>query len=150
VSYGESGNNRIDDFLYLPQFTASAYYDLNNSQVIGFAPSALANNNLKWETTISQNIGMDASLYNNRLQLSLDAYTNTTRDLLLDVVVPSTSGYRSQLQNVGETQNYGIELQLSGTPIDKGDFRWTASFNISYNRNMIEELGAQESFLYSS
>lgn len=150
VSYGESGNNRIDDFLYLPQFTASAYYDLNNSQVIGFAPSALANNNLKWETTISQNIGMDASLYNNRLQLSLDAYTNTTRDLLLDVVVPSTSGYRSQLQNVGETQNYGIELQLSGTPIDKGDFRWTASFNISYNRNMIEDLGAQESFLYSS
>lgn len=150
VSYGESGNNRIDDFLYLPQFTASAYYDLNNSQVIGFAPSALANNNLKWETTISQNIGMDASLYNNRLQLSLDAYTNTTRDLLLDVVVPSTSGYRSQLQNVGETQNYGIELQLSGTPIDKGDFRWTASFNISYNRNMIEDLGTQESFLYSS
>lgn len=150
LSYGTSGNNRIRDFLYLSQFTPSAFTALNNAQVIGFAPAALANENLKWEAIISRNIGIDAGFFNNRLQVSVDLYTNSSKDLLLDMPVPTTSGYTSQLQNIGETSNRGVEIQLSGIPVDRGDFTWNANFNISYNRNTVENLGPIQSFLYRS
>jgi TonB-dependent starch-binding outer membrane protein SusC len=151
ASYGTSGNNRIDDYLYLSVFNASAFYGINNQQVIGFAPVSLANGLLKWEATISRNIGLDVGLFNNRVQFSVDAYQNSSKDLLLDRVVPSTSGYTTQTQNIGETLNKGIEVQVSGTPIDRGAFRWDVNFNISFNRNEIVSLGpGQTSFLTSS
>lgn len=151
ASYGTSGNNRIDDYLYLSVFNASAFYGLNNNQVIGFAPASLANGLLKWEATIARNAGLDIGLFNDRVQLSVDYYQNSSKDLLLDRVVPSTSGYLSQIQNVGETLNKGFEFQLTATPVNSGAFRWDASFNISFNKNEIVSLGPdQTSFLVSS
>lgn len=151
VSYGTSGNNRIDDYLYLSVFNPSAFYALNNSQVLGFAPAALANANLKWEATVSRNIGLDMGFLNNRVQLSLDYYYNSSKDLLLDVNIPPTAGYPIQTQNIGETLNKGFELQLGGTPINNSQFRWDANFNISFNKNEIESLApGQKSLLVSS
>jgi TonB-linked SusC/RagA family outer membrane protein len=151
ASYGASGNNRIDDYLYLSVFNPSAFYAINNSQVIGYAPAALANANLKWEAIIARNIGADVSLFNGRLTLSLDYYRNSSKDLLLDRVIPPTSGYTIQTQNIGETLNKGIELQIGGTPYHKGDLRYDANFNISFNKNEIVSLGPdQQSFLQSS
>lgn len=158
VSYGQAGNNRIPDFLYLSQYVSNpalspvnAFYSIDNGIIPPFYSPDLANENLKWETTISQNIGFDISLWRNRFSLSADYYYNKTRDLLVDVTVPGSSGYTTQIQNVGSTYNKGFEFQLSGAPIAKRDFSWNTSFNISFNKNKITSLGAyQNSFLFSS
>lgn len=150
ASYGESGNNRIDNFLYLTQFGPNAFYGFNNQVDVGFSPLSLANENLIWETTVAKNIGLDAGFWGGRVQFSIDAYINNTRDLLVEVPVPSTSGYTVQIQNVGETSNRGVEIQLSGAVVNKKDFNWTASFNISHNINRVESLGDQSQFLVPS
>ncbi|WP_245812627.1 SusC/RagA family TonB-linked outer membrane protein [Belliella buryatensis] len=150
ASYGESGNNRIDNFLYLTQFGPNAFYGFNNQVEVGFSPLSLANENLIWETTIAKNIGLDAGFLGGRIQFSIDAYINNTRNLLVEVPVPSTSGYTVQIQNVGETSNRGVEIQLSGAVVNKRNFNWTASFNISHNINRVENLGEQSQFLVPS
>ena len=151
VSYGEAGNNRIANFLYLTQFNSGSQYGLNDQLVTAFVPSALANEDLVWETTTSRNIGFDASFLKNRLQLTLDVYKNTTDDLLVSVPVPTSSGYTSQIQNVGATENRGIELQLNAVPVQNKNFTWNINFNLSHNKNKIKSLGDfQNSYLANS
>lgn len=141
ASYGSSGNNRIDDFLYLSLFEPGGFYSIGDSVMTGFVPSGLANANLKWEGIVSTNLGMDVGFFNGRLQFSADYYQNSSVDLLLQRVVPAISGYTTQIQNIGETSNKGVEIQLSATPVDKKNFKWTTNFNISFNKNRIESLG---------
>ncbi|RAK63872.1 SusC/RagA family TonB-linked outer membrane protein [Hymenobacter edaphi] len=149
ASYGLSGNNRIRDFLYDPLFGVSnpdsdlpnTYYALNDVLTPGTALIGLANRGLKWETTASANVGLDVSLFSNRVQFSIDAYRSKTTDLLINQPIQPTTGYNSQLKNIGATSNRGIELQLSGTVIQNGSFNWNASGNISFNRNKVESLG---------
>ncbi len=151
LSYGEAGNNRIGDFLFLTQFTPSAFYSLNNQLVTTYRSAALANANLVWETTVSRNLGLDVAFFNNRLLLTVDYYRNSTKDLLVNVPVPGSSGYTSQIQNVGSTTNRGVEIQLGGKPVYNKDFSWDVNFNISFNKNKIESLGEfQSSYLFSS
>ena len=158
LSYGEAGNNRIANFLYLSQFVSNpasnatnAYYSIGNNLIPPFYSPELPNALLTWETTVSRNIGLDVSLWKNRVQISADYYNNSTKDLLVNVTVPQTSGYTTQVQNVGSTRNKGFEFQISGTPIVSKDFNWNTTFNISFNKNTIESLGPyQNSFLYSS
>lgn len=158
ASYGESGNNRINDYLYLT--TMSAYlngsstpigYGLNDNILPAYASSYLANPLLKWEKAVSRNIGLDIGLFQNRVQLSVDAYINDGQDLLVSAPIPSTSGYAKQLQNIGTTSNRGIEFQLSGTVMSTKAFNWTANLNISFNKNIIKKLaGNQDNYLQSS
>jgi TonB-linked SusC/RagA family outer membrane protein len=146
LSYGKAGNNRINDFLYNQLYTAgNAPYALNHTIVLGSSATTLANPNLKWETTTSRNVGVDLSLFNNRVQFTADAYYNTTSDLLLNKPIPAFIGYTSQLQNVGSTSNRGLELQLSGTVIQTANFTWSATANASFNRGRIESLGDGQS-----
>lgn len=151
LSYGLTGNNRISDFLYDPLFgilngsvggsPVNTYYALNDVLTPGVAATSLANPNLKWETTASTNVGLDISLFNNRVQFTADAYYNKTRDLLLNLSIPATTGYTTQLINVGSTSNRGLELQATGNVIQTTDFSWTATANMSFNRNKVESLG---------
>ena len=151
AAVGEAGNNRITPFLYLTQFNTNTQYGLNDILATGYSPAALSNPDLKWETTISRNLGLDVSMLNNRLQLSLDVYSNTTKNLLVSVPVPSSSGFQNQIQNVGSTRNRGIEIQLNGTVMQKKAFNWGANFNISFNQNRIITLGGlQKSYLQNS
>lgn len=151
LNYGEAGNNRINSFLYLTQFnTDRNYYGLQNQLVTAFGSAGLANALLTWESNVSRNIGLDFSLFNNHLQLSLDYYRNKTKDLLVNNPVPTTSGYTTQIQNVGSTSNNGFEAQLNTTIINTKNFNWSASFNISFNQNKVLSLGKQNSFLVSS
>jgi len=147
VSYGESGNNRIADYLYVT--TMSTYlatggipvsYGLNNTPIAGYVSSNLVNPYLKWETAISKNIGIDASLFKNKLNVSIDLYQNDGKDLLIKAPIPPTSGYTSQSQNIGTTRNQGIEIQLGTDIVKKKDFTWNANFNISFNKNTIKQL----------
>lgn len=152
VSYGESGNNRIPSFLYLTQFSTSGnYYGLNNQLNTAFAPTALTNADLTWESNISKDVGLDVSFLNNRIQFTGDYYMNKSHNLLVNVPVPSTSGYSTQYQNVGTTGNNGYEIQITAIPIQTKSFSWTISFNISGNKNKVLSLGHQEdSFFISS
>lgn len=156
-SYGTVGNNRIGADLYKTMFnTSQSSYAFIEAVTPGFAPLSYANPNIKWETTVSRNLGVDLSLFNNRLTASVDLYLNNTKDLLLEAVVPSTTGYTIQQQNIGKTQNKGIEIQLAGTIINTKDFTWSANFNAAANRNKIVDLGfdpsgaAKKSYTVSS
>jgi len=115
-SLGSSGNNRIPTDLYKTMFAANSNdgYAFNESVVPGFTSAELANINLKWETTISRNLGLDFSLFNNKLSASIDVYYNSTKDLLLKAKIPQTSGYSTQYQNVGKTSNRGINCNWPG------------------------------------
>jgi TonB-linked SusC/RagA family outer membrane protein len=150
VSYGEAGNNRISPYQYVTQFNTNSQYGLNDQLITGFASAGLANPNLKWETTTSRNLGFDASLFKDRFGFSVDVYSNTTNNLLVNTPIPTSSGYTAQLQNVGSTTNKGVEVQLSATVMQKRAFNWTASFNISFNQNRIANLGLQRSYLQNS
>lgn len=150
LGYGQVGNNRINDYLFLTTFSNDGryYYGLNGQSVNGYYPTSLTNPNLQWESTISRNLGMDVSLFKDRLGLSLDVYNNSSDNLLLNVPIASTYGYTTQLQNVGETSNKGIELQLNAALVQKSDFRWNVNFNISSNKNKVVKLGVNQDFFY--
>ncbi|MAN29398.1 MULTISPECIES: SusC/RagA family TonB-linked outer membrane protein [Mesonia] len=147
-SYGEVGNNRIKPFLYNTYFDSSTDYGYAFGQSVqpGSAPpSELANPNIKWESTISKNLGIDFGFFDNRVYGSLDAYITDTEDLLLRAKIPQTSGYGYQFQNSGKTRNKGLELALGATIVNTENFTWQANFNISTNQNKIISLGRNTS-----
>lgn len=141
VGYGAVGNNRIGDLLYLQLYGVTGEYAFNHSIVPGFAPSALANPELRWENNTTFNAGIDLGLFNNKVQLTIDAYKNSAKDLLLSVPIPPTSGYAAQLQNIGSTTNTGLEIQLGATPLQNKNFTWSTNFNMAFNRNRVKSLG---------
>ncbi|MDE5578427.1 MAG: TonB-dependent receptor [Alistipes sp.] len=149
VSYGVTGNNRIGDFATYPSLTQSDYYSFGNgtpSEAV--VPSNLGNRELTWESTEQVDLGLDLSLFRNRVNLTVDLYRKTTRDLLLNANLPFTSGYSSVYKNVGKVRNDGLELTLSTVNVDTKDFKWTSDFNISFNRNRVMALAeGQESLL---
>src|SRR5690554_7152099 len=100
----------------------------------------MSNENLKWETTVTRNLGVDFGLFNNRLDAVVDLYYNSTTDLLIRSRIPTSTGYGFQMQNIGETSNKGIEFALNGAIIERPDFSLSASFNISFNKNKVEQL----------
>lgn len=144
VSVGEVGNNRIPIDQWKTMFNNSSDYGYAFSESItpGFVADYLANYNLKWETTVSRNVGLDFSILNNRISGSIDVYKNNTRDLLLNKLVPVTSGYTRQLQNIGKTENKGLEVQLNAVVVDNSNFTWNANFNTAFNRNKVIDLGS--------
>ena len=143
--YGSVGNNRIGNLLYEQLYGVTGQYAFNHSIVPGFAPSALSNPNLIWEKNVTRNFGIDLSLFKNKVQLNIDIYKNSAKNLLLAVAIPPTTGYTSQLQNIGATSNKGIEIQLGATPVNKKNFSWNSNFNISFNKNRVESLGGPQS-----
>ncbi|MEL7589015.1 MAG: TonB-dependent receptor [Prolixibacteraceae bacterium] len=145
ASYGKSGNNRISDNAWQKTFnvsTGDVYIGDEATPTAFLAPnSILSNPKLKWETTETKNIGLDFGLYKQRLSGSVEIYKNKTKDLLISATIPSSSGYATQWQNVGQTSNRGLEITLNGIIVEKQDFQLSASFNIAFNRNRIDKLG---------
>jgi TonB-linked SusC/RagA family outer membrane protein len=145
LSYGSGGNNRIDPNLFKQTFYAGSTnygYAIGDAITPGFASQTLANPIITWETTYSKNLGLDFEVFHNRLSGSVDIYQNNVKNLLLNALIPPTSGYKSQIQNIGETQNRGVELQLSGVIVNNKNFTYTTNFNIAFNRNKIVSLGS--------
>jgi TonB-linked SusC/RagA family outer membrane protein len=152
ASYGESGNNRISDNAWKKTFSVlsgvgpnsgGVYMSGDESTATAYlAPnSILSNPELKWETTETMNAGLDFGFFKQRLSGTFEIYKNTTKDLLIQATVPSSTGYSKQWQNIGQTSNRGIELTLNGVIVEKKDFKLSASFNIAFNRNRIDKLG---------
>ncbi|RFM25907.1 SusC/RagA family TonB-linked outer membrane protein [Deminuibacter soli] len=138
ASIGLTGNNRIDDYAALGLYSATAY-----GGQAGQHPTQLPNPALKWETTLGTDYGVEASILHNRVSIEVDYYERHTKDLLLNVDVPGTSGFSTQLQNVGKLRNKGIEFTLNTTNVVTRDFKWTSSLNFGANKNKVTNLGGQ-------
>ncbi|TMI68524.1 MAG: TonB-dependent receptor [Bacteroidetes bacterium] len=150
VGYGQAGNNRINDYLFLTTFfnDGKYYYGVNNNSVFAYYSGSLVNENLKWESTENRNLGVDISMFHRRLDLSVDVYSNTSRDLLLKVPVASTYGYAFQFQNIGKTSNKGVDVQMNLAIVQKKNFTWNANFNIATNKNKILGVGKNQQFFF--
>jgi TonB-linked SusC/RagA family outer membrane protein len=140
TSYGRTGNQDIGDYRALATLGSTTYL-FNGVKVIGYAPSTLANPLLKWETTDQFDAGLDVAMLKSRLLVTADVYNKTTKDLLLEVAVPATLGYNTQLQNIGSVRNRGVELAFNTVNLT-GALGWTSSFNIAWNRNKVLNIGA--------
>jgi len=146
LGYGITGNNRVSEYasfspVYFENTSVSTngYYSWGNELLQGMY-LGIGTPDLRWESTAQSNAGIDLGLFKNRLMLTADYYHKRTYDLLLYAALPSTTGYSNAFKNIGETSNKGIELTLSGDIIQKPNFSWNSSFNISFNRNKVVEL----------
>lgn len=141
ASVGASGNTAISQYQSLSSMYVSNYpYDGKNLNY-GVAVGRIENPDLKWETTIQQNYGLDVGFFNNKLSFSVDYYNRFTKDLLYSVDVPMYSGLRSRLSNIGNIRNSGIEFSLNADIIRKKNFSWDLSYNIAFNQTEVLEIG---------
>ncbi|WP_201980033.1 SusC/RagA family TonB-linked outer membrane protein [Hymenobacter rubidus] len=139
ASLGYSGNNTIGDYSSIPTLGFSNY-TLGGVQVTGQAPNKVGNTLLAWERNRTFDYGLDVSFLKNRIVLAADYYTKTSQDLLLNVPVLTASGFGTNLENIGEMQNKGWEVELSTRNLE-GAFSWTTSLNVSHNENKVVHLG---------
>lgn len=139
ASFGMTGNNQIPSYQSLSQLAANKAVFNNNSVEIGRYPSNITNNDLKWESQKQFNVGFDFAVWNNRLQLTADFYYKRVDDMLLNVMIPSSSGFTSAWKNAGQLENKGLDLQLTAYWL-RGDFTWSTDFNFSLYRNKILKL----------
>lgn len=116
---------------------AAAYGDFP-----GFNPIQLANPDLKWETTSQFDIGFDLGLFEDKVRVTFDYYNKQTKDLLLNVPVPRSTGYNVLVQNYGEMENKGVELAVKASAIAKESLTWDIGFNISQNKNLVKKIAA--------
>lgn len=143
ASYGVTGNNNISNTAAYATLTAVTY-----AGSAGYNANSLGNGDLGWEKTHSTDIAIDLGLINNRIQLSLDWYTKTTKDLLYQVPVAGASGFTSIWGNLGEIKNKGIDIEIT-THNMTGKFKWDTSFNASYNKSEVISLGTDDTPIYS-
>lgn len=154
ASYGEAGNNRIGTdvwrFVFGPSQNRTYGAGDINQTYYNVTNTSLPNPNLKWETTVSRNLGLDFGLFANKITGTLDIYQNTTKDLIIDNLIPSNTGFNTQLINIGQTTNKGIELAFNANIITKKDFSLSASFNIGRNTPKIDKLDGNDQRIYQS
>lgn len=146
TSYGYTGNNNVGNFSAYATYVSplNSGYSFGNVMSNGAYSSNFGNPGLKWEKTEQIDLGLDVSMFNERISVEADIYRKNTSDLLLDASMPSSTGYLRQVNNIGKVRNEGVELTLNTTPIRTKDFKWMANFNISFNRNKVLELAQNE------
>ncbi len=141
ASYGSVGNNNIPPGQMNQSFQNSTTTWVNGSTSYWAASKTMANPDLKWETTVTRNLGVDFTLLNGKITGTVDAYLNHTKDLLIQFPVSGT-GYDFQYRNLGKTQNKGLEFSLNWNAIKKTNFDLSVNANISFNRNKVISLGS--------
>ncbi|MFA5816434.1 MAG: TonB-dependent receptor [Bacteroidales bacterium] len=149
ASYGKTGNNDIGNYsaIGLVGITNQTFGLGSGTNYSGIYPSTLSNPGLSWESSKQFDIGLDLGLFNDRITFIFDFYNNHTSDLLLRVNLPTTTGFSTSLQNIGEVQNRGYEFSLF-TKNTTGAFGWSTNFNISYNDNKVLKLGPNGDPIY--
>lgn len=135
ASWGITGNQNIPNYASYTLYSGGSNY-LNTP---GFFPASLGDSNLGWEKTKQVDVGLDLGLFSDRISVLADYYVKNTSDLLISVQVPRSTGFASGIQNVGEIQNKGFEFELTTRNL-VGNFRWTTSLNMTFNRNKVVSL----------
>lgn len=146
MGVGLAGNNRINSYLSLPVIS-SVTYPVGDINATGYASTQIPNANLKWESNRTLNVGLDMGFWNQRLTISPEVYFNRSNNLLLDTKIPFSSGFTSMMQNIGITENRGVDLTISTVNISTNNFKWTTNLNISHNKNMVIALSGEQKFL---
>ncbi|MEO9146963.1 MAG: TonB-dependent receptor, partial [Ginsengibacter sp.] len=141
ASWGQTGNQEIGNYQSIVTFASGPNGVFNEEQTATQVPARLANPNLKWETTTQTDIGIDFSILNDRLSGSVDYYQKKTFDMLVDLPVPTSTGFNSILSNVGSIRNEGFEFSLQSLNV-KGDFSWNSSVIFSTLKNKVLNLGS--------
>jgi len=151
LSYGTAGNNRIPSGALAVQYKMAEnsskhiYFDEQEATALETA-NFLPNPDLKWETTITRNIGIDYGFWRGRVNGSLDLYWNTTKDLLMQARVQGSAGRTYQYQNFGQTSNKGIEFSANVVAVETKNFTLNANFNIAWNKNKIDKLTTEDPY----
>ncbi len=143
TGYGEIGEQGVPTYNSFDIFNSTFNY-FNENLVPAVILASPGSNGLTWETTEAFDVGLEVGLFNNRVNFEAGYYNKVTRDLLLNVDLPGTAGLGRVLQNIGSVQNRGLEFGLNTINIDKGDFKWTSSLNISFNRSEVLDLGDED------
>lgn len=140
ASYGKTGNNNIGNYASLATINYIKY-TTGGAAIGGFAPGAIPNPDLTWETQEQFNTGIDLGLFKGRLNISVDHFNSRNKDLLLNVNIPTASGFSTALQNIGEVKNTGWEFVVSSVNVDNKRFRWSTDINFSTYKNKVVKLG---------
>ncbi|MGM9842612.1 MAG: SusC/RagA family TonB-linked outer membrane protein [Muribaculaceae bacterium] len=136
ASYGVNGTLPTDNYGYMSLMDYTGKYMGNPGGII----SSIGNSDLTWETSYSTNVGIDFAVFSNRLHGTIEYFNRDSKNLLQDVPISQVTGFASTLQNVGRINNHGIEIELGGEIINKGDWKWTASVNASFLSSKVKEL----------
>jgi TonB-linked SusC/RagA family outer membrane protein len=138
AGWGLVGNSRAPTYAWYGLVdTIANKYLIGGTNHTAFTPNTLENNSLKWEKTSQFDIGIDLAVLNNRLTFTADYYYKKTKDMLLKVPVPTSTGFSIALQNAGSLENKGFEFQVGSKNIVRNKFKWNSDFNISFNRNKV-------------
>lgn len=152
AGWGQSGNQSgLADYAWVQTYSTN-YYDWTSSGYEEAVPtlgdkSNIGNKDLTWETTTQTNVGIDFAILDNRVNFTLDGYYKYTKDMLMNVPLPSP--YPSIYRNEGEMSNWGLEFAVSSVNIDRPNLTWSTDFNISMNRNRLEKLQLQQVYYYT-
>ena len=136
ASYGAQGNDNLGTYYA----SSGLFAVVSNNNENGLVSNRLATPNLKWETNLNFNVGLDFSFLKNRLSGSIDFFQRKSKDLLYSRPLASSLGYSSVDENVGALKNTGIEIDLKGVIIDTKDFKWRLGMNLTHYKNVITEL----------
>jgi len=150
VSWGQTGNQAIGNLLSTTTFGRGGAGVWNDQIQVGLTPSRLANPEIRWETSQQFDIGVDISLFNDRIRGSFDYFRQNTFDMLMAMPLPRETGFNSQIQNIGSITNHGFEVELETFNISQRDFQWTSNFNFSTIRNEVTDLGGVSEIISGS
>jgi len=144
LGYGITGNQNIGNYSFASAYNTN-FYNFNGNFVTAAVPTVLPNSNVKWESQEQFNLGVDASLFNNFLELALDGYIKNTEDMLVPQTVPATSGYSDVFVpyiNAGKIKNQGVELVLTTHNIDRERLKWSTDVVFAYNHNEVIDINS--------
>ncbi len=150
TSWGLTGNQEIGNYNALATFGISGTpISLNNSLISVLEPARIPNPDLKWEAKEEYNFGLDFAVLDGKLSGSFDYFNQKTHDLLFAKPIPSNSGFSSMLDNIGSVKNSGFEFLLTSINVE-GDFSWKTTFNFSYIKNEVLDLGPVDQIVHGS
>lgn len=148
VGFGATGNSSVSAYgtlgtvnaYWMPFSTGNEQILVTNEPYYTNSNNKMPNKDLGWERTTQFNIGVDFSLYKGKVSGTIDYYHSNTTDLLMEMTIPTLSGYPTTMANIGETKNNGIDITINATPVEIGDFAWNTSLNAAWQKDEIVEL----------
>ena len=143
AGWGIVGNDKIGNYAYLATVGVTASYPIGGIILPGTFPSSIGNADLKWEQTQQTNLALDLSILQSRINFTAEIYNKKTTDLLLSLPIPYSTGLSSGIQNVGSVRNKGLEFSINTRNL-VNKFQWETDFNISFNRNKVEDIVGQQ------
>jgi TonB-dependent starch-binding outer membrane protein SusC len=149
ASYGVTGNNRVSDYAYASPIVlggsgTAIRYSFNGTISNGAVPTKMYSPELKWETSSTLDLGLEVGILKDRFNVEIDYYKKKTFDLLLTSNIPSSLGFNTTVENVGDIENQGLEFSFNSNNIRTDNFSWSTSLNISFNKNKVLALSRNQ------